>query len=147
MPMFQNGWDVGKVLTEQELEAIAKERLNEDPQRRSADIRAIKDWLNKQPHLKENARKGTCRTNHQGCVTFLNLFQMTILSSCFCEVANSASRGQKKNWTCGTRSGHTVRTFSRDGITKTPRLANWSSLGMSLHLDSCPTEQNENLTR
>lgn len=51
--------EVGKVFTEAELEAIAKENLNEDPKRRQADILAIKEWMSKQPHLKENGRNGT----------------------------------------------------------------------------------------
>ena len=51
-------WTVGKVYSETELEAIAKERLNEDSKRREADIRSIKEWMSKQPHLKENGRKG-----------------------------------------------------------------------------------------
>ena len=29
------------------------ENLNEDPDRRDADIKAIKDWMKKQPHLKD----------------------------------------------------------------------------------------------
>ena len=53
-----SAWTVGKVYSEPELEAIAKEKLNEDSNRREADIRSIKDWMSKQPHLKENGRKG-----------------------------------------------------------------------------------------
>ena len=48
----------GKVLSKAEIETIAKEKLNEDPKRRDADIRAIKEWMRKQPHLKENGRNG-----------------------------------------------------------------------------------------
>jgi hypothetical protein len=49
---------VGQIFCESDLESFAKERLNEDPQRREADIRSIKDWISKQPHLKDNCRKG-----------------------------------------------------------------------------------------
>lgn len=50
---------VGKIFSEAELEALAKERLNEDPKRRQADILAIKDWMSKQPHLKDHGRNGS----------------------------------------------------------------------------------------
>ena len=51
-------WTVGKVYNETELKAIAKERLNEDPDKIEENIATIKDWINKQPHLEENGRKG-----------------------------------------------------------------------------------------
>ena len=41
-------------LSDRELEKLAREELNEDPSRRDADIKAIKDWLKKQPHLDGN---------------------------------------------------------------------------------------------
>ena len=44
---------VGKVLTAQELQTFCVEKLNEDPKRRDNDIKAIKDWMSKQPHLKD----------------------------------------------------------------------------------------------
>ena len=44
---------VGKVLTAQELQSFCVEKLNEDPKRRDNDIKAIKDWMSKQPHLKD----------------------------------------------------------------------------------------------
>ena len=56
--MYYSGWTAGKVYSKSELDKFAKERLNEDPNRKEADIRSIKDWMNKQPHLKENGRKG-----------------------------------------------------------------------------------------
>ena len=56
--MYYSGWTVGKVYSKDELEKIAKEKLNEDPNRREADIRSIKDWMSKQPHLKDHGRKG-----------------------------------------------------------------------------------------
>ena len=56
--MYYSGWTVGKVYSKDELEKIAKETLNEDPNRREADIRSIKDWMSKQPHLKDHGRKG-----------------------------------------------------------------------------------------
>lgn len=48
----------GKVLAQEELEKLAKELLNEDPKRREADIKHIRDWINKQPHLGKNVRQG-----------------------------------------------------------------------------------------
>lgn len=39
-----------------ELQEKAKRELNEDPNRIKDDIKYIKEWLDKQPHLK--ARKG-----------------------------------------------------------------------------------------
>jgi len=45
-----------KVFTKEEVQKMAIENLNEDPDRRDADIKAIKDWMKKQPHLKDNGR-------------------------------------------------------------------------------------------
>ena len=42
-----------KVYTKEEVQKMAIENLNEDPDRRDADIKAIKDWMKKQPHLKD----------------------------------------------------------------------------------------------
>ena len=56
--MYYSGWTVGKTFSKDELETLAKEKLNEDPNRREADIRSIKDWMSKQPHLKDHGRKG-----------------------------------------------------------------------------------------
>jgi hypothetical protein len=39
-----------------DLEAVAYEKLNEDPKRTDEDLKHIRDWLAKQPHL--TARKG-----------------------------------------------------------------------------------------
>ena len=44
---------VGKIYSTSELDNLAKERLNEDPNRRENDVRAIKEWMSKQPHLKD----------------------------------------------------------------------------------------------
>ena len=52
------GSKVGKTFTKSELDTLARETINEDPKRREADVRAIKEWMNKQPHLKENGRNG-----------------------------------------------------------------------------------------
>ena len=67
--MYYSGWTVGKTFSKDELEKIAKEKLNEDPNRREADIRSIKDWMSKQPHLKDHGRKGN-----------INLFQFSLLN-------------------------------------------------------------------
>ena len=51
--------DIG-VLPPAELAKIAKEELDEVPERQEADIKAIKDWMAKQPHLNGHARNGEC---------------------------------------------------------------------------------------
>ncbi|XP_017864346.1 PREDICTED: alpha-tocopherol transfer protein-like [Drosophila arizonae] len=47
-----------------ELQAVAKERLNEDPDRIEADLEALKTWIEQQPHLNP-------RTDDQFLVAFL----------------------------------------------------------------------------
>ncbi|XP_049767632.1 retinol-binding protein pinta-like [Schistocerca cancellata] len=47
-----------------ELQAIAQKNLNEDPKRRDEDIKHIKEWLKKQPHL-------NARDDDQWILTFL----------------------------------------------------------------------------
>ena len=53
-----------KVYTKEEVQKMAIENLNEDPERGDAVIKAIKDWMKKQPHLKDNvemvSKVGTC---------------------------------------------------------------------------------------
>ena len=44
-------------LSEAELAAVAKKEVNEDPRNKEADLKAIKEWIKKQPHLKK-ARTG-----------------------------------------------------------------------------------------
>ena len=44
--------------SKEELEKYAREHLNEDPKRTESDIKAIKDWVKKQPHLNKNIRIG-----------------------------------------------------------------------------------------
>jgi hypothetical protein len=39
------------ILRQEKLNQIAKEKLNEDPDRLQDDLQAIKDWIKKQPHL------------------------------------------------------------------------------------------------
>ncbi len=40
------------LLSPEDLAKRAKEELNEDPKRRENDIKAIRDWFKKEPHLK-----------------------------------------------------------------------------------------------
>ena len=61
---------MNSVYTKDQLEKIAIENLNEDPKRLEADIKSIKDWIKKQPHLKDNGRNGKFRENN---LTILNL--------------------------------------------------------------------------
>jgi len=48
----------GKVFSEDELIQMAKTELNEDPKRTAADLKHIKEWIKKQPHLAKTARTG-----------------------------------------------------------------------------------------
>ena len=43
-----------KVFIKEKVQKMAIENLNEDPERGDAVIKAIKDWMKKQPHLKDN---------------------------------------------------------------------------------------------
>ena len=54
--------DIG-VLSKEELDKIAKDELNEDPERVENDMKAIREWIEKQPHLKNNARTGNEYSN------------------------------------------------------------------------------------
>ncbi len=47
------------VLSPERVAAIAKDNLNEDPARVKNDIKAIKEWIKKQPHLHKNVNTGT----------------------------------------------------------------------------------------
>lgn len=46
------------VLSDEEIAEKAREELNEDPDRVKSDIKAIREWIKKQPHLSKNARTG-----------------------------------------------------------------------------------------
>jgi len=46
------------VIPEAELAKIAKEQLNEDPKRVKADLKALRDWIAKQPHLAKTTKTG-----------------------------------------------------------------------------------------
>ena len=46
------------VLDPEELIKVAKDEVNEEPERIEKDINAIKEWLAKQPHL-QGIRSGT----------------------------------------------------------------------------------------
>ncbi len=48
----------GNVFEDQLLKQIAKEDLNEIPERREEDIKAIKQWIKQQPHLKKYGKTG-----------------------------------------------------------------------------------------
>lgn len=45
-------------LDEQKLQKLAKENLNEDPDRLQEDLQALKEWIKKQPHLNEHIPSG-----------------------------------------------------------------------------------------
>ena len=45
-------------LSDEEVAKIAREELNEDPKRVKDDIKAIKEWIKKQPHLHKSCRTG-----------------------------------------------------------------------------------------
>ena len=49
---------VGKVLENSEIERLAKDTLNEIPERRQEDIKAIRKWIQQQPHLKKYGKTG-----------------------------------------------------------------------------------------
>jgi len=48
----------GKVIPNNELVEMAKKEINEDPKRTPADIKHIREWIKKQPHLAKSARQG-----------------------------------------------------------------------------------------
>eukprot|EP00095_Tigriopus_kingsejongensis_P010031 snap_masked-scaffold231_size243715-processed-gene-1.8 protein:Tk10031 transcript:snap_masked-scaffold231_size243715-processed-gene-1.8-mRNA-1 annotation:"hypothetical protein DAPPUDRAFT_200654" len=47
---------IGKVFTPNELEQMAKGELGEDPKTRESDIKTVRSWLKKQPHLAKTAK-------------------------------------------------------------------------------------------
>ena len=50
---------VGKILPADEIKRLSRQYLNEIPEQRESDIKAIREWIKTQPHLKENGRTGT----------------------------------------------------------------------------------------
>ncbi len=51
----------GKVFSHEELVELAKTEINENPSMIKADMKAIKDWIKKQPHLAKTSRQGSLR--------------------------------------------------------------------------------------
>ncbi len=49
---------VGKVFTEEELEELARTEMNEDPEMVRKDLKALKQWIKKQPHLAKTGKQG-----------------------------------------------------------------------------------------
>ena len=64
---------IGK-LSDESLEKIAREELNEDPVRRDADLKAIKEWIKKQPHL-----NGSVCTGSKFWIPFQKVFAFDII--------------------------------------------------------------------
>ena len=52
----------------EDLEKYARENLNEDPKRTESDIKAIKEWIKKQPHLNKNVRNGKHINQDEGVI-------------------------------------------------------------------------------
>ncbi len=51
-------YGIGKVFLQAELELLARKELNEDPTRTPKDIKALQEWIKKQPHLAKTAKQG-----------------------------------------------------------------------------------------
>ncbi len=64
---------IGK-LSDESLEKIARDELNEDPVRRDADLKAIKEWIKKQPHL-----NGSVCTGNKILDSFQKVFASKII--------------------------------------------------------------------
>ncbi len=45
-------------LPDEKLAKLAKDELDEVPERQESDIKAVKEWISKQPHLKDHIREG-----------------------------------------------------------------------------------------
>ena len=60
--------------SKEDLEKYAREHLKEDPKRTANDIKAIKEWIKKQPHLNKNVRTGKKMHNQKMLKTGLILY-------------------------------------------------------------------------
>ncbi len=49
---------IGKIFTPEELALKLKNDLNEDPTMVKKDIKALKQWIKKQPHLAKTGKQG-----------------------------------------------------------------------------------------
>ncbi len=54
---FEKWKTVGKRFSPEELREMARAELNEEPARREKDLKAIKEWIRKQPHLAKTAKQ------------------------------------------------------------------------------------------
>jgi hypothetical protein len=61
------------LLGEDQVARLAKKNLSEDPSRRDKDVKAIQEWITKQPHLNGNIRIGTIVVT-TSVIEFLNQF-------------------------------------------------------------------------
>ena len=63
MAPIKSGADVVGRLSEEQIGKLARKELNEDASRKERDIKAIQEWICKQPHLADNICSGDFFSN------------------------------------------------------------------------------------